>query len=92
MRLLCCLSILLFQSTVFANTVDNLQLIQLLKDDSNNIDGLGNPRRIEVSSDNQKVYITSGDDNAFAVFNADNNFRLTLGKVFKNSTEGISGL
>ncbi|MFD1622544.1 beta-propeller fold lactonase family protein [Thalassotalea marina] len=92
MRLLCCLSILLFQSTAIANTADNLQLIQLLKDDSNNIDGLGNPRRIEVSSDNQKVYITSGDDNAFAVFNADNNFRLTLGKVFKNSTGGISGL
>jgi len=75
-----------------ADTIDDLKLIQILKDNVNGADGLGNPRSIKVSSDNSKVFVSSGDDNAFAVFNLDNNFNLTLSQVFKNSSVNINGL
>jgi DNA-binding beta-propeller fold protein YncE len=75
-----------------AGEVDNLEFIQILKDDVNGIDGLGNPRSIIVLSDNSKVFVSSGDDNAFAVFNLDNNFNLTFSQVFKNASENINGL
>jgi len=75
-----------------ATTMDDLELIQILKDDVNGIDGLGNPRSIKALSDNSKIFVSSGDDNAFAVFNLDNNFNLTFNQVFKNSSENLSGL
>lgn len=75
-----------------AGEVDNLELIQILKDDINGIDGVGNPRSISVLSDNSKVFVSSGDDNALAVFNLDDNFNLTFSQVFKNSSDNINGL
>jgi len=75
-----------------ADTIEDLKLIQILKDDVNSIDGIGNPRSIKVLSDNSKVFVSSGDDNAFAVFNLDDNFKLTFSQVFKNSSEKINGL
>jgi len=75
-----------------AGEAEELKLIQILKDDVNSNDGLGNPRSVKVLSDNSKVFISSGDDNAFAVFNLDDNFNLTFSQVFKNSSESISGL
>ena len=75
-----------------AGTLEDLKLIQILKDDVNDVDGLGNPRSIKVLSDNSKVLVSSGDDNAFAVFNLDNNFKLTFSQVFKNSFADINGL
>lgn len=75
-----------------AGTIEDLKLIQILKDDVNDVDGLGNPRSISVLSDNSKVFVASGDDNAFAVFNSDNNFNLTFSQVFKNSADNINGL
>jgi len=71
---------------------DNLELIQILKDDVNGIDGVGNPRSIKALSDNSKVFVSSGDDNAFAVFHLDDDFNLTFSQVFKNSSESINGL
>ncbi|NVK26015.1 MAG: beta-propeller fold lactonase family protein [Gammaproteobacteria bacterium] len=85
-------------TTVFAFYVSNadamaeLELIQVLKDDVNDVDGLGNPRSVKVLSDNSKVFVSSGDDNAFAIFNLDDNFNLTFNQVFKNSDENINGL
>ena len=75
-----------------AGETGELKLIQILKDDVNGIDGVGNPRSIKVLSDNSKVFVSSGDDNAFAVFNLDDNFNLTFSQVFKNSSENINGL
>jgi len=75
-----------------ANPAGNLKLIQIVKDDINGVDGLGNPRAIKVSSDNSKVFVSSGDDNALAIFNLDSDFNLTFSKVFKNSSPSINGL
>jgi len=75
-----------------ASTMNDLELIQILRDDVNGIDGLGNPRGIKALSDNSKVLVSSGDDNAFAVFNVDNDFKLTFSQVFKNSSDNINGL
>jgi len=76
----------------FADPAANLKLIQILKDDINGVDGLGNPRALKVSSDNAKVFVSSGDDNALAIFNLDTDFKLTFSKVFKNSSPSINGL
>jgi WD40 repeat protein len=75
-----------------ASTVESLQLTQILQDDDNGVDGLGNPRSVKVLLDNSKVFVSSGDDNAFAIFNVDNNFNLTFSQIFKNSSANINGL
>jgi len=75
-----------------ASTIEDLQLIQILKDDVNDVDGLGNPRNVKVLLDNSKVFVSSGDDNAFAVFNLDKDFKLTFSQVFKNASSDINGL
>lgn len=75
-----------------ASETEELKLIQILKDDVNGIDGLGNPRSIKALSNDSKVFISSGDDNAFAVFNLADNFNLTFSQVFKNSSVNINGL
>jgi len=85
------ITIVVFNVSI-ASTIEDLQIIQILKDDVNNVDGLGNPRSVKVLSDNSKVFVASGDDNAFAVFNLDNNFNLTFSQVFKNSSANINGL
>lgn len=76
----------------YASGIEDLQLIQVLKDDVNDFDGLGNPRSVKVISDNSKVFVSSGDDNALAVFNLDENFKLTFSQVFKNTATNINGL
>jgi DNA-binding beta-propeller fold protein YncE len=78
--------------SVSASKVESLQLIQILRDDVNGVDGLGNPRSVKVLSDNSKVFVSSGDDNALAIFNLDNDFNLTFSQIFKNSSVNISGL
>lgn len=75
-----------------ASTTKSLTLLQILQDDMNGVDGLGNPRSVKVLPDNSKMLVSSGDDNAFAVFNADANFNLTFSQVFKNNSNGINGL
>lgn len=40
----------------YASGIEDLQLIQVLKDDVNDFDGLGNPRSVKVISDNSKVF------------------------------------
>ncbi|WP_404340185.1 beta-propeller fold lactonase family protein [Pseudoalteromonas mariniglutinosa] len=75
-----------------ASTIEDLQLVQILKDDVNGVDGLGNPRSVKVLSDNSKVFVSSGDDNALAIFNLDKNFNLTFSQVFKNASADINGL
>ncbi|MBB1301499.1 beta-propeller fold lactonase family protein [Pseudoalteromonas sp. SR44-8] len=79
-------------ANVTASGIESLQLIQILKDDVNDVDGLGNPRSVKVLSDNSKVFVSSGDDNAFAVFNLDKDFKLTFSQVFENSSTNINGL
>ncbi len=90
-------SFFIFLTTVHINVsmasgIDSLQIHQILKDDVNGVDGLGNPRSVKILSDNSKVFVSSGDDNAFAVFNVDSNFNLTFSQVFKNSSADIHGL
>jgi DNA-binding beta-propeller fold protein YncE len=75
-----------------ASTIENLQLTQILKDDDKGVDGLGNPRRVQVILDNSKVFVSSGDDNALAIFNVDHNFNLTFSQIFRNSSDNINGL
>lgn len=85
--------ILLNDFNVAANsTLESLQLTQILKDDYDGVDGLGNPRSVKILLDNSKVFVSSGDDNAFAIFNIDNNFNLAFSQIFKNSSANINGL
>lgn len=79
-------------NVAIASTAKSLQLIQILKDDINGVDGLGNPRSVKILPDNSKVFVSSGDDNAFAVFNLDNDFNLTFSQLFENSALNINGL
>ncbi|WP_281558099.1 beta-propeller fold lactonase family protein [Thalassomonas sp. RHCl1] len=68
------------------------RLIQVLKDDVNGVDGLDNPRAVAVTPDNSRVFVVSGDDNAFAVFNLDKHFNLSFSQIFKNANPAVSGL
>lgn len=77
-------------STVKA--AQSLTLIQVLNDNINGIDGLANPRDIKIKADNTRVFISSGDDNALAIFNADKYFNLTFSQLFKNSPPTLKGL
>lgn len=70
----------------------SLTLIQVLNDNINGVDGLANPRDIKIKADNTRVFISSGDDNALAVFNADKHFNLTFSQLFKNSPPTLKGL
>ncbi|KFZ36454.1 hypothetical protein HR45_16700 [Shewanella mangrovi] len=75
-----------------ASATERLQLHQVLQDDVNGVDGLGNPRNVKVLADNSTVFVSSGDDNAFAVFSADRDFKLSFSQVFKNAAADIHGL
>lgn len=48
-------------NVAFSSTIESLQLTQILKDDTNGVDGLGNPRSVKILSDNSKVFVSSGD-------------------------------
>ena len=88
-------SLLVFTSLFYGSTVkaaQSLTLIQVLSDNTNGVDGLANPRSIKIKADNTKVYISSGDDNAVAVFNADKHFNLTFNRLFKNTASTFKGL
>jgi len=91
-KLFCILITLITVNVSIASSIENLQLIQILKNDHNGVEGLGNPRNIIVLTDNSKAFVSSGDDNAFAVFKVDNDFNLTFSQVFRNSSADIKGL
>ena len=38
--------------------IEALKFIQILKDNVNKVDGLGNPRSVKVTSDNSKVFVS----------------------------------
>ncbi|WP_186506454.1 beta-propeller fold lactonase family protein [Neptunicella marina] len=84
--------LLLISANSHAHPPAGLQFIQVLKDQINGVDGLDNPRNVVASHDNRKVFITSADDNAFAVFNIGNDFKLHFSQVFKNTDSNINGL
>lgn len=67
-------------------------LSQVLTDDSAGVDGLDNPRNTLFSNNDKRVYVTSGDDNALAVFDVDGEFTLTFVQVLKNIQDDIDGL
>ncbi|WDE02658.1 lactonase family protein [Thalassomonas actiniarum] len=79
-------------SVAAASEAVELRLIQVLKDDVNGVDGLDNPRATAVTADNSRVFVVSGDDNAFAVFNLDQHFNLSFSQIFKNANPAVSGL
>ncbi|NTS78469.1 beta-propeller fold lactonase family protein [Catenovulum sp. SM1970] len=88
---------LIFITTIVSNasmasSSNDIELIQILKDDVGGIDGLGNPRSIKVTSDNSMAFVSSGDDNAFAIFSLDNEFSFSFSQIFKNSSADINGL
>lgn len=67
-------------------------LIEILRDDLAGVDGLDNPRRAVYSRDQKHVFVTSGDDNAFAIFDVQKDQTLSLKQVFKNTSPDVSGL
>lgn len=85
------LIISLFENTTL-EAAENLTLIQILNDNINGVDGLANPRDIKIKADNSRVFISSGDDNALAVFNADKHFNLAFSQLFKNTPPTLKGL
>lgn len=71
---------------------ETLHLIQKLTDGKNGVDGLDNPRNINVSLKSRKLFVTSGDDNSLAVFSIGKDFTLQFQQVFKNSESHFKGL
>jgi len=75
-----------------ATPMQNIELIQVLRDNIDGADGLDNPRFISITSDHSKVFVASGDDDSLAIYNLDSDFKLTFSQIFKNSASDINGL
>jgi len=76
--------------------VKTMQLtkIQLLQDNGNEVKGLDNPRIARMTPDGTQLLVVSADDDALAVFDLDQNFKLTFQKLFQKlfqNTVDISG-
>ena len=69
-----------------------LELIQVVRDNENGVDGLDNPRAVKISPDGKTLLVASGDDNALAVFKVYPNFSVSYQYSFRNDDPEISGL
>lgn len=67
-------------------------LVQVLKDSVDGVDGLDNPRSVSITPDGTLLFLTSGDDNAVAIFDISDNFQLSFRQVFRNDDPNVQGL
>jgi 6-phosphogluconolactonase (cycloisomerase 2 family) len=81
---------LLFMGCTTSIEAIQLQKTQLLLDEKNTINGLDNPRIARMTPSGDQVLVASADDDALAIYELDNNFRLTFKTLFKNN-ELITG-
>ncbi len=78
---------------VFARDKDTgmLSFVESFTDGNNGIDGLRRPRSIEVSPDNNSLYIAASSDDAITWFTRDMDMgTLTFGGTYKDSDPSIS--
>jgi 6-phosphogluconolactonase (cycloisomerase 2 family) len=66
---------------------------QVLEDNQRGVDGLGGARVAAITPDGSQVLIASADDNSLAIFNVDEEFKLSFNQVFKNNStiDGLDG-
>ncbi|MEH2285632.1 MAG: beta-propeller fold lactonase family protein [Nostoc sp.] len=70
-----------------------LSFVEVQKDDTNGVDGLGGAESITVSPDGKFLYASGYDDSAVAVFERDTTTgQLSFVEVQKNGTNGVDGL
>ncbi|MEA5601287.1 beta-propeller fold lactonase family protein [Nostoc sp. UHCC 0252] len=70
-----------------------LSFIEVQKDDTNGVDGLGNAESLALSPDGKFLYVPGYGDSAVAVFTRDEQTgKLTFVEVQKDDTDGVDGL
>jgi trimeric autotransporter adhesin len=70
-----------------------LSFAQVLKDDTNDIDGLGQASNLTTSPEGEFIYVTGFSDNAVAVFSRESiSNTLTFIEVHKKGTNDVDGL
>lgn len=70
-----------------------LTFVEVLKDNTNGVDGLAFPWQVKVSPDGKHVYATGRSDNAIAVFTRDPvTGRLTFQEQQKDGVNSVDGL
>lgn len=81
--------ILMFCTSACTSIAKSIQLtkIQLLQNNTNQIRGLDNPRVAKVTPDGSKILVVSADDDALAVFDLNENFKLSFSSLFRNNTD-----
>ncbi len=80
---------------VFGRNKSNgmLEFIELIEDNTGEIDGLAGASNVIISQNGKHVYVTSQGDDAIAVFGRDSNSgKLTFIEVYKNRLNNIQGL
>ena len=81
--------------TVFTRnaTTGQLTFSQLVKDDTDDVDGLNGATSVTVSPDGSQVYVAGLIDDAFVAFNRDaTTGQLTFSQVMKDGVGGADGL
>ncbi|MFN6490671.1 beta-propeller fold lactonase family protein [Nostoc sp. DedQUE03] len=74
-------------------TTGQLSFVEVQKDDTNGVDGLGSAYSITVSPDGKYLYAAGYDDSAIAVFERDTTTgQLSFVEVQKDNTNGVDGL
>ncbi|MEH2127443.1 beta-propeller fold lactonase family protein, partial [Nostoc sp.] len=70
-----------------------LNFVEVQKDNTNGVDGLGGAKSLTVSPDGKFLYATGYDDSAVAVFERDTTTgALNFVEVQKDNTNGVDGL
>nr|WP_322678444.1 beta-propeller fold lactonase family protein [Nostoc sp. DedQUE03]MDZ7973740.1 beta-propeller fold lactonase family protein [Nostoc sp. DedQUE03] len=74
-------------------TTGQLSFVEVQKDDTNGVDGLGGANSLIVSPDGKFLYAAGYDDSAIAVFERDTTTgQLSFVEVQKDDTNGVDGL
>ncbi|MEH2024341.1 beta-propeller fold lactonase family protein [Nostoc sp.] len=74
-------------------TTGQLSFVEVQKDDTNGVDGLGGANSVIVSPDGKFLYAAGYDDSAVAVFERDTTTgQLSFVEVQKDGTNGVDGL
>ncbi|WP_392530626.1 beta-propeller fold lactonase family protein [Nostoc sp. C117] len=74
-------------------TTGQLTFVEVQKDNTNGVDGLGGANSVTVSPDGKFLYASGYDDSAVGVFQRDTTTgQLTFVEVEKNGTNGVDGL
>ena len=74
-------------------TTGALTFVEVIKDNTNGVDGLDGPSSVAVSSDGKNVYAAGLYDHALAVFSRNSTTgKLTFVEVQKQNINGVDGL